>query len=263
MPTDTQDAHGLAARLLAVSLLAGGLLAGCKEEKKTAAPAPLAPGLAERVRAATEQNIRASRSYTVSFRGILVWSQAAPQKWAICGQVTPFQDSPDTFVPFVSVATITSPADDAATQYQFEHRIGATTSEASRVYAGLVAFCYDKGGPSAGSMRGVPPLPPLPDAVPDPKASAARPEAAKMAIAKPGAEAAQPSAPADTIPASGEVTMRQAANLRTDPHGSTIRVLPQGTPLHVFGQAAGGWYQVGDTVPWGWVHESMLSRKAP
>ena len=59
---------------------------------------------------------------------------------------------------------------------------------------------------------------------------------------------------------SRENIVRQAANLRTDPHGSTIRVLPQGTPLHVFGQASGGWYQVGDTAPWGWVHESMLNK---
>jgi hypothetical protein len=31
--------------------------------------------------------------------------------------------------------------------------------------------------------------------------------------------------------------------------------------LRVFRQATGGWSQVGDTAPWGWVHESMLSKR--
>jgi hypothetical protein len=52
--------------------------------------------------------------------------------------------------------------------------------------------------------------------------------------------------------------MRQNGNLHADPHGPTVRVVAQGTPMHVFAQAPGGWYQVGDSAPWGWVHESML-----
>jgi hypothetical protein len=54
--------------------------------------------------------------------------------------------------------------------------------------------------------------------------------------------------------------MRQNANLHSDPHGPATRVVPQGTVLRVFATAPGGWYQVGDTAPWGWVHESMLEK---
>jgi hypothetical protein len=54
--------------------------------------------------------------------------------------------------------------------------------------------------------------------------------------------------------------MRRNGNLHSDPKGPTVRVVSQGTVMRVFAQLPGGWYQVGDTAPWGWVHESMLDR---
>ena len=48
--------------------------------------------------------------------------------------------------------------------------------------------------------------------------------------------------------------------MRADPHGASVRVVPRGTALHVFSQAPGGWLQVGDAGPEGWIHESMLDR---
>ena len=33
-------------------------------------------------------------------------------------------------------------------QYQFEHHIGNTTAAANHVYAAIVTYCYDKGGPT-------------------------------------------------------------------------------------------------------------------
>ena len=55
--------------------------------------------------------------------------------------------------------------------------------------------------------------------------------------------------------------MRQNANVHASPHGPSVRVVPQGTALRIFAAAPGGWYEVGDTAPWGWVHESMFVRQ--
>ncbi len=52
--------------------------------------------------------------------------------------------------------------------------------------------------------------------------------------------------------------MRQDGNLHDLPHGLTLRVLSAGTVLHVFATAPGGWLQVGDAAPEGWVHDSMV-----
>jgi hypothetical protein len=53
--------------------------------------------------------------------------------------------------------------------------------------------------------------------------------------------------------------MRQNANIRTAPHGDTIRVAPKGSSMRVFAEAPGGWLEVGDTTaPLGWVHGSMV-----
>lgn len=213
----------------AILLLAA--LAGCKE--KAAAPATASDG---RV-AAVEANMRATAGHgAILFRGVQAYSQAAPDRYAVCGQVTPFPDNLSLFVPFVSIVG-TAGKDSPS----FDNRVGTSTAEASRVYLAIVAFCWDKGGPSAS--QGVPPLPPLPDALPDVAATAAPPAAA-----------ASPAAP------TGSVTMRQSANLHSDPHGPSLRVVAAGTVLKVFGQAPGGWYQVGATKAEGWVHESMLDK---
>jgi hypothetical protein len=52
--------------------------------------------------------------------------------------------------------------------------------------------------------------------------------------------------------------VKWAANLHTEPHGPVIRVVPRGVELKVFATAAGGWYQVGNEMPSGWVHGSRL-----
>jgi uncharacterized protein YraI len=54
------------------------------------------------------------------------------------------------------------------------------------------------------------------------------------------------------------VTVRSPVNLRTAPHGAVLRVLPRGEVLQVFGQAPGGWLQVGQGEAWGWAHSSLL-----
>jgi hypothetical protein len=226
-----------------VAICAPLLLLGCKDEKGHAAkPAPDTDPVTQ----AAEGAIRAAATSPANtrFRGIQVYRQAIAQRQAVCGQVSPFADDGNIFVPFVSVVTSSGNPGEAA-RYQFDTRIGASTAEASRVYAAIVAFCYDGGGPAAGQFPSASPTPPLPDAVPDPATPVA---------------AARPTKATAGTPASGTVTVRQSANLRSDPHGASVRVVARGTSLHVFSQAPGGWVQVGDTAPEGWIHESMLDR---
>ncbi len=222
-------------RFLAAACSALGLLTGCKDEHKPAAQAASGP---DKVVLAVELDIRASAGMpgTPRFRGVHVFSQAIAQRQAVCGQLAPFGDDSNVFVPFVSVVTA---AGDPA-RYTFEHRIGATTAEASRVYAAIVTYCYEDGGPAAGPFPSVNPTPPLPDDVPNPATPAASPKPAQAA--------------------SGNVTVRQAATLHADPHGASVRTVQRGTALKVFSQAPGGWLQVGATSPEGWMHESMLER---
>jgi hypothetical protein len=232
-------------------LAALALLSGCKDQKRGTDPSVGGVGVA---REAAEQNIRAGAgsSKQMSFRGVQVYAQASPQRMAVCGQVNPLPDDSTMFVPFVSIVSLPDSQATGVPQYKIEQYIGTTTSEASRVYLAIVNYCYDKGGPAAaGPLRSVMAMAPLPDSLPDPTA---------RAMAPPPPAQSAPKVATDSMPASGTVIMRQNGNLHADPHGPTTRVVPQGTSLHVFAQALGGWYQVGDTAPWGWVHESVLER---
>jgi hypothetical protein len=265
---------GRRAVALFAAFTALALLPGCKDEKKSAAES--AASTAAHAREAVEQNIRASAATTTQaqFRGVQVYSQAMPQRMAVCGQVTPFADDPNIFVPFVSVVTVQGSQDGRAPQYQFEQHIGTDPSEASHVYAAIVAYCYDKGGPPVMPYQGVVPVPPLPDAIPDPLSKGGRagqPPATATSSSPPSPptphvqtpqRADVPASVPGLVPdqATGSVTMRQNGNLHSEPHGPAIRVVPQGTAMRIFARASGGWYQVGDTAPWGWIHESMLDR---
>jgi len=56
--------------------------------------------------------------------------------------------------------------------------------------------------------------------------------------------------------------MRQNGNIRSGPQGETLRIEPQGKELRVFGEAPGGWLQIGgDTEANGWVHSSLVQRR--
>ena len=78
--------------------------------------------------------------------------------------------------------------------------------------------------------------------------------------AQPQPSATAQAAPKST-PASGTAVMRQNGNIRIAPQGETIRVEPQGKELRVFGEAPGGWLQIGDTEANGWVHSSLVQRR--
>lgn len=229
-------------------LLALAFPSGCKDERASQA-AQAASDLTP-VATAAAQDLKATLPQTdaLRFRGVQVYSQAAPRQFAVCGQVAPFADDAGLFVPFVSLVT-----EDGAGRYGFEHRVATNPAEASRMYIAMVARCFDKGGPVPGPAQGVARLPPLPDTVADP-AQRVRP-ADVPALASPA-----PSPPVSAA-ASGTVTIRSNATVHADPKGASVRVAPAGAELHVFAQSPGGWLQVGDTAPWGWVHESMLLRR--
>ncbi|SDB22016.1 SH3 domain-containing protein [Belnapia rosea] len=55
------------------------------------------------------------------------------------------------------------------------------------------------------------------------------------------------------------VTMRQAANVRSAANGNSavVRTAPSGVRLRVFARA-GGWVQVGEGEPWGWVYSGLV-----
>ena len=57
-------------------------------------------------------------------------------------------------------------------------------------------------------------------------------------------------------------TSAARANLRAEPSltAPVLRAMPRGSVLRVFGEAAGGWFQVGEAEAFGWVHESVLQR---
>lgn len=59
----------------------------------------------------------------------------------------------------------------------------------------------------------------------------------------------------------GAVLVRSPANIRAQPVGGSevLRVAPQGTEYKVFSRAPGGWMQVGDAQPLGWIHSSLLT----
>jgi Bacterial SH3 domain len=59
--------------------------------------------------------------------------------------------------------------------------------------------------------------------------------------------------------------VKSAANLRSSPDnkGSILRTIPQGEVLREFSRAFGGWVEVGDTRPQGWIHSKLLSDAKP
>ena len=221
--------------------------AGCKEQKAEAPAQPPLDGVRNAVLEAVATLPNMPKS--VRFQGVQSYAQAAAKRTAVCGLVSAFADDANIFVPFVTVAREVSPPDASPARYEFDTHVGSTTAEATRVYNALVTYCWDRGGPAPGQP---PALPPLPDNITDPRTPVADPLPAVI-VPKPPPIRGQ-------VSADGTATVRQSANVHASPGGPNIRTVTQGASLHVFATAPGGWYQVGDTAPFGWVHESMLNR---
>jgi hypothetical protein len=250
-----------------LAMAAALLVAGCDKERcEPASSTVRSPDQSTELRKAAENSIRVSTKNpdSVRFRGVQVWPQAINNQFAICGQANVFGPTSNTFVLFVVVVSRNDIGDDPAQKYKVDARVGSTVTEATKVYVDTLARCYENGGPQKILRDAAAPVPPMPD---DPKAVLAgpAPAAPSTPVASKGNPQPQPAAtgqaaPAST-PASGTVIMRQNGNIRTAPQGETIRVEPQGKELRVFGEAPGGWLQIGDTEANGWVHSSLVQRR--
>ena len=250
-----------------VAMAVALLVAACDKERCEPAPQTArSPDQSADLRKAAENSVRfsASNPDSVRFRGVQVWPQAVKNQFAVCGQANVFGPSSNTYVLFVVVVTQNDLGDDPTRTFKTEARVGSTVTEATKVYVDTLARCYESGGPQ-NIMRGTAaPVPPMPSDMktvlsgPTPAATGA--PAAPAPAAQPQPSATAQAAPRST-PASGTVVMRQNGNIRIAPQGETIRVEPQGKELRVFGEAPGGWLQIGDTEANGWVHSSLVQRR--
>ena len=224
------------------------------------------------VRRAAEEAIvaRLRLAPQATFRAVQVYGQQPADAFAVCGQVGLGQGASLVFVPWV--APVTLQQGRAVVSDVFA---GVTNAEASRVYIESLDRCFEGGGSHPGRPRQVRALPPLPHDV----VGAGRMEA------PPAGSPPLPVAGADDVPAQPGPTRPVAAptsrhdeasgvrqivttraahpvNIRDAPGGGgvVLRTVPRASQLRVFGEAPGGWLQVGDDEPFGWVHGSMLER---
>ncbi|WP_424134784.1 SH3 domain-containing protein [Roseomonas chloroacetimidivorans] len=235
------------AGLLAPVLLA---LGGCLEEAPPKG-APVADrGGMERVRTAAEARVRdiARDPEALRFRAVETYRQAMPDTYAVCGQATVVGSG--VFIPFVSVVKATNGG------MEVQQHVARTNIEATRVYVEMVSRCFDGGGPvtRADGIQVAQPAPPLPSGLP--LLDQVVPEPPKTPDLVTAA-----ARPADSQSFNGTLTMRQNGNIRSSPNGggAVLRVARTGSVLSIYGTAPGGWYQVGENGPEGWVHGSLAS----
>ncbi len=111
--------------------------------------------------------------------------------------------------------------------------------------------------PAAVAPSGQPHIEPLQGSVPAAAVQAPAPAAVHppAGVQAGSAGPAQPPAPVRR----DQVVTRTGANVRAGPNGITevVRTVPATVRLSVFSRA-GGWVQVGETAPWGWIHSSLL-----
>jgi hypothetical protein len=274
------------------------LLTGCEKHKDETAAAAAALDTKSAVRHMAENVVAdtAQDPGSVRFRGVQVWSQAMSDRMAVCGQVAIFGNMSQTYVPFVAVVGREDLDKDVVPHVQPKLYVASTPSEASRAYIATVDRCFDGGGP-VPSLRSAPSVPPMPGDIgrvqeeigaaarsrvgPEVPAVHAPPSPSTPLPTPPSAPLLQVQcvpAPAPSVasavllrhpvpqyagelPATGTAVMRRKGNIRGAPHGGSIRALPKGTIMRVFAELPGGWLEVGDTAPFGWIHSSFVSRR--
>jgi hypothetical protein len=185
-------------------------------------------------------------------RAVAVHPQAISGTFAVCGQINPSGRSEDPFIPFVARVTF-----EGERPVRTDLVLGASNAEASRVFVELLDRCFDGGGPT-NTRQMARPVPPLPTEMP-------RVFAGGTSQTVPPPAPAPAALPPIMQAASGNVmtTSRHPVNIRSNPQGGAdvLRVVPRGSNLQVFGQAPGGWLQVGESEPWGWLHSSLLDAR--
>lgn len=235
-------------------------LAGCDDRKDANAPAErvgeAATDRLAHARGLAETMLRAGvrGPAPMEFRGLQAYRQAQPDAIAVCGQLN-VRGAGQAFVPFVTVVSYPDGGPP-----RLDQMVAMTSVEATRVYLESLSRCLENGGPST-TRRGAPPaLPSIPNDLPYAN-RAASPQAggAEAAVSLQGNSGFQPAA------GDQAVVLRQPGNVRAHPSGGgeVLRVAPRGATLRVFGTAPGGWLQVGEEAPIGWVHNSLVSGTAP
>ncbi|WP_207553712.1 hypothetical protein, partial [Teichococcus deserti] len=145
-------------------LLAGLLLAGCKEEKQAQAPDRAYEAAAQR---AAEAELARLAGGEVALRGVQVWRQAATETSAVCGQVNLRKGVPGgAYTLFVAVVT-PQQAGDPRGPLKAEQHVATSDTSASRVFVETLLRCYDGGGPPTQRVGAPPLVPPVPDQLPD------------------------------------------------------------------------------------------------
>lgn len=244
----------LIAPLLAV---VATVLVACDDQRKNK-PDPESALTAARQAAEAQVRARLRMTGDMQMRAVQAWHQQVPNTIAVCGQVNPTGEANDPFIPWVAIVTL---KEERAERTDLV--IGMSNTEASRVFVEMLDRCFEGGGPPTGrpQARALPPLPL--DATLTPQR--ASPPAAVPAPGVAGPATSTPSAPSPPAVASGRMVTTTAAhpvNIRSQPGGggAVVRIVPRASTLRVFGEAPGGWLQVGEDQPFGWVHGSMLDR---
>jgi hypothetical protein len=239
-------------------------LAACDDSSKEAQQEQGQPSLRAEARRAAEEQVRARLRIVgdMTLRAIQVYAQQIPGSFAVCGQINPTGAANDPFIPWVATVALENGKAGRSTL-----AIGLSNVEASRVYLELVDRCFEGGGPRGGQAPAVSGLPPLPSdtALAEQRAPGAT---TPSATARPpvadagGSNAASTAAPRATPGRSVTTTSAHPVNIRNSPAGggAIVRVVPRASVLRVFGEAPGGWLQVGEDQPMGWLHGSMLDR---
>lgn len=259
------ERHGRGTARLAAALIAASLTSGCDDKQQQQAASSF-DTMAHARRVAEEGMLARVGRRGAVLRAVQVYRQALAGTVTVCGQINPSGRGDDAYIPFVSVVTYEEVPVQGQPRFQLVQHLADSSAAATRVYVEMVSRCFEGGGPrDARTVQTLPPLPSgLPHALGLPHAAEEMPALPPNPGQQPAASAA-PAATAVTAPplaaSRSNVTTRQHANLRASPAGggAVLRVVPAGSSLHVFGEAPGGWYQVGDTEPWGWIHGSMLA----
>ena len=255
--------------LTLAGLLGAAMLSGCDGKKPGPREAAPTADILAHARAFAEEKLRAGlrTPALAQFRGVEAYPQNDARVIAVCGQVNPAGREDQPFFPFVSVLTVSQRLDAASPDFDVEQYLASSNAEATRFYIEMTSRCGENGGPrQVGARRMIPPLPPLPSDLPDQlqavQPSRTGPAPAVPVVLSPGSApiAGRTAEPAGSALAGQSVTMRQAGNIRIAPvtGSQLVRVAPKGAVLKVFGQAPGGWLQVGDAEAEGWVHSSLV-----
>lgn len=213
-------------------------------------------------RRAAEEQVRARLRIVgdMRLRAVQVYRQQVPDTFAVCGQINPAGATNGPFTPWVAVVTVR-----AGKAARTDLSLGDSNTEASRVYIESVDHCFEGGGQETADPQESRALPPLPSDAALAQQTTSAPVASTPPVPNPAAAPQPPPTPPlprATAMRSVTTTAAHPVNIRSHPRGggAVVRIVPRASVLRVFGEAPGGWFQVGEDQPFGWVHGSMLKR---